>query len=239
MALFPQKIKICFSKTRLEDIIRELRQYNSDFSRLSSQVRRISANALQQSSNIVNSAVLAHLKVTQQASARLYDILASKWICDEHLEHIASMDLKVEDRCQLSISKVRFSLGIACGQPPVQSAPLWLAFESTPNTSLEDTPIVEQSAKLEATLENMGASRRNVKFNFSDSLVSTSPDNSVGIPRMLQDPQLNLCTIEKLCGYFRRMGVRTSRERCLGYLEKAATFKHFVFPNSNSMDSSG
>lgn len=181
--LFRQKIKISFSKTRLNEIIDELRLYNSDLGRLSSQIRKLGTNSLQTTSSSISNTVLSHLEVTQRASSRLYDALASRWACDEHVEHIASMDLRVDERCRHTHSKVRFKLGVSCKQLTIQSEPCWLSIESAPSEPLNDISIVEKSAALQTSLHNLGASGRTVKF----VLPSSTP---ASIPRSLQEVRI-------------------------------------------------
>lgn len=226
LSRFRQKIKISFSKTRLNEIVDELRLYNSDLSRLSAQIRRLGANSLQNTSNNVGNNVISHLQVTQQASKRLYDVLASRWSCDERIEHVASMDLKVEERCRQSHSKVRFNLGVTCNQITIHSDPLWLSVESAPHDPAADPVAVPQAVALQASLQKLGASGRSVKFAIPSSMKSVSAASS--IPQSL-GPHLDLCTVEKLCKYVRRLGKQNASEPCIGFLEKTKTFKHFIY----------
>jgi hypothetical protein len=234
LKLFRQKIKISFSKTRLNDIVNELRLYNSDIARLSSQIRRLGGNSVAHSSNTVNQAILTHLKVTQHASTRLYEALASKWSCDDRVEHIASMDLRVQEMCRQSDSKVRFNIGVSCCQLAHRPNPLWLAIESAPNDPQEDAQTAEHTAALEGVLGKMGASKPRVKFSFSASVQATSTPISRGPPQNLQ---LDLYKIGRLCKYFRQMRTQTSGEPCMGFLEKTKTFKHFVYSPTNAPSS--
>jgi hypothetical protein len=234
LKLFRQKIKISFSKTRLNDIVDELRLYNSDIARLSSQIRRLGANSVAHSSNTANPAILTHLKVTQHASTRLYEALASKWSCDDRVEHIASMDLRVQEMCRQSDSKVRFNIGVSCCQLARRPNPLWLAIESAPNDPQEDALIAEHTAALEGVLGKMGASKPRVKFSLSASVKTASTSVLRGPP---QNPQLDLCTIGRLCKYFRQMRAQASGEPCMGFLEKTTTFKHFVYSPTNAPSS--
>lgn len=230
MALFRQKIKISFSKTRLNEIVNELRLYNADLSRLSSQIRRLGANPPQHTSSTISGAAISHLQITQQASKRLYDVLASRWSCDERIEHIASMDLRVDESCRQAHSKVRFNLGVSCNQIAVQSAPFWLSVESAPTDRLAELPGNEHGEALQATLEKLGATGKSVKFALPPS--SKSIRAATSIPPSMQGPQLDLCTVEQLCKYVRRLGGHSTNDPCIGFLEKTKTFKHFVYTDS-------
>jgi len=227
---FRQKVKISFSKTRLTDIINELRLYNEDLGRLSSQIRKLASNSVKPSQT-VTSTVTSHLQITQQASIRLYDVLASGWACDDRVEHVASMSLKVEEKCQHSASKVRFNLAVTCVQPSLRCKPLWLAIESAPSDAHQEQPLQEPSATLQNTLQKMGATGR-VRFALSASVVATSTTkNSPSKPQPSAGPQLDLCTIGRLCRYFRQLQSQVGSEPCIGFLEQTKTFKHFVYRN--------
>lgn len=226
MTIFRQKLKISFSKTRLNQIIDELRNYNSDLHRLSSQIQRLQSNALQ-SPVTANSAFLSHLKVTQQASGRLYDILASEWLCDDQVTHTASMDLRVEERCRDSNSQVSFSLGIACWRPTAQQLPFWLSFESA---SIDQSQIISavQTSDLEDTLVKKMGAKPKVRFGLSFLKGVSTISKPAGSSRPMQQPPLDLCSMGKLCNYFRQMA-RPPGDPCLGLLAKANTFKHLVY----------
>lgn len=230
LALFRQKIKISFSKTRLNEIVNELRLYNADLSRLSSQIRRLGANSPQNTSGTISSTAISHLQITQQASRRLYDVLAMRWSCDERIEHIASMDLRVDESCRQAHSKVRFNLGVSCNQIAVHSAPFWLSVESAPTDRLAEPPGNEHGEALQGTLQKLGATGKSVKFALPPSTNSVGATTS--IPTSMQGPQLDLCTVEQLCKYVRRLGSHTTNDPCIGFLEKTKTFKHFVYTDS-------
>jgi hypothetical protein len=260
-SLFRQKIKISFSKTRLNDIVNELRLYNEDLGRLSNQIQQLAGNQTQ-SSTTVTDTVTSHLYLTRQASIRLYDVLASGWACDDRVEHLATMSLKVEDKGRQSASKVKFNLAVTCVKPRIQTNPLWLEIESAPNevrhwdsgsrtfpsqrdmeaARVSSHPIqafidsrtqqVNQDASqnehavvLQTTLKKMGAMRK-VQFALSSTMTTKKPLSRV--PPSL-GPQLDLCAMGKLCGYFQQLNLQPPGEPCMGFLEKSKTFKHFVY----------
>jgi hypothetical protein len=235
-SLFRQKLKISFSKTRLNDIVDELRLHNDDLCKLSRQIRELAANRSQELPLIqLTSNDISHFRTTRQASARLYDALASKWSCDDRIEHVASMSLKVEERCRHSSSKVRFNLALTCRQAtenPLQ--PLWLAIESAPSdsASTQRTLPEEASTALKATLQKMGATSRTVRFNMPSSKTASSVMTaSSGNISHVFSPHLNLDTIGNLCRYFHeQLRVQTAGEPCIGFLERTTTYRHFVYP---------
>ena len=139
------------------------------------------------------------------------------------------MDLRVEERCRHITSKVRFNLGIACNQPASRAAPYWLAFESGQTDAVEDAATGEEKcANLQFALTKLGATKPKVRFDFS-TLTISSPATR---PRSAQEPQLDLCTISRLCKYVRQV-MNQSLSQPLGFLKKSETFKHIVYPGLN------
>lgn len=134
------------------------------------------------------------------------------------------MSLRVEDTCHNEASKVRFNLAFTCAQPMSSATPVWLAIESAPNNSLDDTSHERSSAALHTSLQKMGAARRGVRFSLPSVNIATS---SRATPR--PGPQPDLYTIGKLCRYFRQLNDQNSGEPCIGFLKKSETFKHFVY----------
>jgi hypothetical protein len=189
----------------------------------------------------VTSSVISHLRITQQASSRLYDVLSSGWACDDRVEHVASMSLKVEEKCQHSTSKVRFNVAVTCIQPSLRCTPLWLAIESAPSNESREPPIEKEALALQDTLQKMGATRR-VQFALSSSIMTASKRTSLS--NRSQQPegaQIDLCTMGRLCRYFGQVQIEAAQEPCLGFLEKTKTFKHFVYRHplpSQPMDDS-
>jgi len=139
------------------------------------------------------------------------------------------MGLNVEEQ---SVAKVRFNLAVTCVQPSMQCKPLWLAIESVPGDIPQEPPAEEPSAALQATLQKMGATR-GVRFALSTSTISTSKISpSAGRSNSLPGMQIDLCSMGKLCRYFRQPQFQTGAEPCVGFLEKTKTFKHFVYRHS-------
>jgi hypothetical protein len=234
--VFRQRLKISFSKTRLNNIVDELRLHNDDLCKLSRQIRELAANRTQEQSPVQRtSTAISHLRTTRQASARLYDVLASKWSCDELVEHVASISLKVEDQCRHASSKVRFNLALICRQAAAShSEPLWLAIESAPSdsASLQKSVPERPSMALEATLQKMGATGRSVRFELpSPTIAATVTDMSSSTTPRVFGPQLDLYSIGKLCRYFHeQLSIQATGEPCIGFLERTRTYRHFVYP---------
>ncbi|TAQ84987.1 hypothetical protein B7494_g6697 [Chlorociboria aeruginascens] len=242
--LFRQKIKISFSKTRLNDITDELRRYNEDLVTLSRQIRDLAAEKESTPpSHGTSIEALSHFDYSNQASSRLYEILAAQWACDDRIIHVASMSLEVKDagKCRHASSKVCFSLRLSCGvqNVPEQQNPLWLEIESAPNNSNTKVPqenlLKDPLDNLQIALEKMGSKDRTVRFDFtlSDSNIDAGTPST-----QMPGPQLDLCTIEQLCKYFHnQMKLPLNGQPCMGFLQKSKTFKHFVYPTPGSPES--
>lgn len=141
------------------------------------------------------------------------------------------MSLKVEEKCQHSASKVRFNLAVTCIQPSLRCQPLWLAIESAPSDASREPPPEKHAVTLQNTLQKLGATAR-VRFALSSSMLTTS--KRMSSPSKAQQPggtQIDLCTMGRLCRYFRQMQSQSAPEPCIGFLEKTKTFKHFVYRN--------
>jgi hypothetical protein len=139
------------------------------------------------------------------------------------------MSLNVEEQ---SATKVRFNLAVTCVQPSMQCKPLWLAIESVPSDKPRESSVEDHSAALQASLQNLGA-KRGVRFSVSTSMISTSTKSSSSVrSKPLPGIQVDLCSMGKLCRYFREQQIQTGAEPCVGFFEKTKTFKHFVYRHS-------
>jgi hypothetical protein len=203
-------------------------------------MRELAAQPLvQKPTHLQSNKITNHFQVVQQASTRLYDILASKWPCDDRTEHLAGMSLEVEDaeRCHQRTSKVRFSLVLTC--VPQQSLsrpdPLWLKIESAPSEQAPP-PVVIAGISTDPTTM-LQEKLRSVRFAMPSTTTTGRTSSLVNaVSRVsttsLADPPLDLYAIGRLCRYFQRQQKRPALgEPCMGVLEKTKTFKHFVYPS--------
>jgi hypothetical protein len=212
-----------------------LKHRSEDLVVLSRQIRELAAQRLVQTpAYTAHGKVISHLQVTKQASTRLYDVLVNKWSCDDRTEHIASMSLLVEDaeRCRHRSSEVCFTLALTCVRQLRlnQPDPLWLKIESAPSDPA--TPQIGVAADPTAALQSK---LRSVRFDLSSTTVSATTSaiaNTVPwCPANQDGPQLDLCTIGRLCQYFQKQKKPVvPGESCMGFLEKSKTFRHFIYP---------
>jgi hypothetical protein len=201
-------------------------------------MRELSTKRLaQRPAQITSSKIITHFQEVQKSSARLHDILASKWPCDERNEHVVSMSLNVEnvEKCRQKASKVRFTLFLTCipENSVGQREPLRLKIESAPGEQTASQVVIGGMA--EDPTAFLQAKLRSVRFeipsrigNNITTIANVVSRDSANIPETL----LDLGAIGKLCQYFQRQQQRQpSGEPCLGFLERTKTFKHFVYPS--------
>ena len=169
----------------------------------------------------------------------LYDALSSVWSCDDRVEHLAAMSLTFEDRCQHSSSGVRFNLAVTCNQsmihPALPPAPSCLSIESAPIMPVVgDESLPTSTTSLQSALYKMGAVTQKVKFDIPAFSTKSTTATLIRAPETALGPHLNLCTIGRLCRYFQQPQLQIADGSCVGFLEKANTFKHFVYPTRDS-----
>ncbi|KAH7409115.1 hypothetical protein BKA64DRAFT_664177 [Cadophora sp. MPI-SDFR-AT-0126] len=131
---FRPRMKITFAKTRLNDIINELRQYNDDLRNLSSHVSKVNSHRLTNRS--IRTSYISEFNTTQIVSRRLYSLLQNRWACQEDVKHVASLSLESTVMTGSKIPAIGFSLSLACvleGNARLGDA-IWLDVESTTMT---------------------------------------------------------------------------------------------------------
>ncbi|KAH0556613.1 hypothetical protein GP486_005553 [Trichoglossum hirsutum] len=243
ISLLRQKLKISFSKKRLTGIIDDLRRHNEDLYTLSRQIRDLATErAVQASPASVTNQTTSQLRMIQEASHKLYDVLASKWSCDDRVEHSANISLDIESskRRHHTISKAHFSMALICVARSTASAkPVWLDVESVPyqttNTATQDNE-EDRASTLKASLQQVGATSRSVRFDLPSTIHSPDPSSSsTSLPNVFRpegsNTQLDLSTIENLCQYFHvQLHNRITQSPCVGFLQKTNTLKHFIYP---------
>lgn len=177
------------------------------------------------------------IKMTQEASKRLYEVLARKWICQDSVQHTVCMSLKVKEgsRRQPPSSRICFNVALTCILPErsTWTNPLWLEVESS-NAELDspqNTNNKENIAPLVTAIQDITANKKKVRFDTPNTLPSADTQPSA-TPLASVQPHLDLGTVESLCRYFHtRLRESPDREACLGVLERAKTFCHFVYPD--------
>ncbi|KAH9203750.1 hypothetical protein DL95DRAFT_451881 [Leptodontidium sp. 2 PMI_412] len=131
---FRPRMKITFAKTRLNDIINELRSYNDDLRNLSCQVSKVNSRRLTKQS--FRMSVISEFKTTQAASRKLHNLLHTRWTCQNNVRHAASLSLDAKVMTESKFPGIGFSLSLACvsqSSAPVGDA-IWLNVESIAKT---------------------------------------------------------------------------------------------------------
>jgi hypothetical protein len=177
----------------------------------------------------------------QEASHKLYDILASKWSCDDRVEHSANLSLDIKDPSHRrhTTSKARFNIALICvalSTPSVK--PVWLDIESVPDQTANPADQDNNEGPvytLKASLQQVGATGRSVRFDLPPTPHLPGPSSSTSPPNLSQpessNTQLDLSKIENLCQYFQvQLRKPITQSPCMGFLQKTKTLKHFVYP---------
>ena len=231
--LLQQKLKISFSKPRLEAKVDELRKYNGDLRVLAKQITRLKHETELSPSATTTNTSIVKFETVRKASQKLYEALSSLWACKAHDEHSANICLDVGDRQQ--VDNVRFNMALTyIGGTQATTAtsdkPLWLTVESLVEQSNSATMVSNASLPirtLSATLQNTVAQGESVSFALSNTPLPDQSSNA-------SCPPLDLCSIKKdLCLYFQerlQKPIRPSPSPCIGFLQKTQTFKHFIYP---------
>ena len=176
MHLIQQKLKLSFSKSRLEDKIDELRKYNGDLRVLTSQIERLHSNGAPTSKP--SSLAAKQYQSVQKASLRLYESLSSLWSCAAHTSHAVSIGL--EPSPESSLQNVRFQLAVTSVLTSgTIETPLWLSIESSIDQSTaapQPMAITDRDSLREALRQSSKA--KTVKFSIPerprDSVSSSS-----------------------------------------------------------------
>ncbi|KAL9122298.1 MAG: hypothetical protein Q9187_001146 [Circinaria calcarea] len=231
--LVHQKLKLSFSKPRLEDKVDDLRKHNGDLRVLVKQIKRLKDESSTRSAPPAAKGPILKFETVRKVSEKLYDAFSSLWACKVHAEHLASICLHVEDRRQ--IENVRFNMaltyiGNAQGTIGITEKPLWLTVESLAEQSTAETSPSNVSLPirtLNATLQNTLTKGKSVRFAIPTSPLPNHSSNTLCSP-------LNLCSIQKdPCLYLQERFqnlVISSPLPCIGFLQKTTTCKHFIYP---------
>ncbi|TVY82353.1 hypothetical protein LSUE1_G003453 [Lachnellula suecica] len=127
---FRSKIKISFSKTRLNETVNELRLHNDDLRVLATQVSAVTREKGPITTS--TSSFVFELQTTQQASEALHVFLKTKWLCDSQVDHAANLSLDLEAPQRHFYSGVGFHLSLTCSsQTPRSQDTIWLNIKST------------------------------------------------------------------------------------------------------------
>jgi len=148
-ARFSQKFRLCFRKEEVQSDIRELRDFVSDFEKLTSeiieQLRDLDINKPSSESLNRRTATywndLERYRQIRTASVSLYDTFTFRWSCATHQQHVAIISLKDEGSRETKqprkSSVIRFNAMISPTTP--ESSPLWLEIEHVNVTTDKDT----------------------------------------------------------------------------------------------------
>jgi hypothetical protein len=234
-----------FAKNRLEGVVNELRQHNSDLVTLTSQIQDLGAQRQTAKTTYLDSHKrITHFRTTRQALRKLHSLLARKWTCDEEVQHDANLSLLVlgAEGCQQLSSVVRFRLALTCQpRPTSQNSPVFLDIESSPVES-QKPEIYDSKAlvNVTATLQNIAYSpsqpfpeaSRSINQDTAD--LSSSNNGAHPVHQSLST-FVDLSGLNTLCKYFHdQLQITSTRKPNMAFIEEATTFKHFVYLQPSS-----
>ncbi len=225
---FRQRSKISFSKDRFDGKLEELQNRIDGLTKLRKQVERFKAD--RQMVKVTHTAAedLAHFRLIQGASLKLYDVLSNLWHCDISNQHSANLSLGVKGAraCEDgSTQNVQFELAWSCpaSNMPMsqQERSLWLSIEARSKgpTVTENaarrlhqslTAALERSKKLQASLHSQAQS-----YSATNTLL---PD---------------LEKIPNLCSHLLGQSPHPDPPTCAGFLQKSNTDEHLLYADGD------
>jgi hypothetical protein len=167
----PKRFRLCWKKNEVQDSIRELRDFISDFNELTARiindlhevqstrapVRRMSN--LRRSNNLYSLEKYDQIRV---ASFRLYNTFALRWSCAQHATHAAAISLANDNVVSRAHSQkppdgIKFEIAISCeaATPTHCETPIMLEVDSVSPDSVDVPVIDEPDQAWVAVLDNM------------------------------------------------------------------------------------
>ena len=234
-----QKIRFCFSDSRLDETLAALRTLNDDFRTLASQTTRLNFTLAAPARQIHKEVQL--WQTIRKTSGQVYNALGRA--CTKHTEHLAHFDLRVEHGPgrNASIPELKFKMafthltlaGIS------QREPVWFVvdsiFEKSGDSDChENVPPIEQlTGSLKRQCSDIEApakrkSKKSVRFR-----TPTPPPAAKVVSLQISTNMLSIPSIRRdFCDYLRRYKDRQTcnPEICMAVLEAAEGCKHVVYP---------
>ena len=245
------KLRFSFSKTRLDENLRDLRSLNDDFRSLNDDLRTFSSQRAARQITSQKTTRYTHkeiqvCRIIGKASRQVYEALGKA--CTKHTEHLAHLNLKVEhEPCQGAIiSELKFQMafthltlsGLSQGEP------VWIVVDSITEGAektehLKTIPKIDQ---MTASLKRQGAptqdcikgqSKKRVRFQASSPSPTTGvlsihvPGTLLSVPSIRRD----------FCDYLRKyVGQQHCNPKtCMALLEATGGCKHLVYPSPSTL----
>ncbi|KAH9212136.1 hypothetical protein DL95DRAFT_447797 [Leptodontidium sp. 2 PMI_412] len=190
-----KKLKFCFSESRLNEYLDDLRKLNQDFRTLAKQTGRLDK---QQSSSLTPHSVTAfspkkveESRLIQRASAQLYDAIGIA--CQHHTEHYAHFQLLPKNigSTETEASFVRFNIAFTHDQSGALAAlePVWIAVDSS---FLQNTNTPKETSKMIIKVRDSSTSEED-KTQKSVRFMQTTPICSMS--RVLNPQQQQVTSV--------------------------------------------
>ena len=228
-----KKIKLSLHKPRIEQRIDELRNFNSDFNMMATQIIESFRTLEARPPSIERKAGsdLAGYRTIREASQKLYDTLMSNWNCSVHSNHSAHICFAAEapkTHNNGSTGLVRLRMAVSHHRDDFKAQPIWLSVESTteeraPRSDVRTTKSLDQFTQflqVQADQDLTGSSKVPPRDPWIKGLVVPSPvSRAMSDGSSLSDDNIpDLGSIEDLCSHFEHEQ-STSEEACLGFFK--------------------
>jgi hypothetical protein len=157
-----KRLKLAWKKPEIQDAIRELRDFTSDFGELTDRLVKDLTDCSLTSSGLSRRKSFAHYqklrgyKQARLASQQIYDTLAGRWTCPRHKCHLATICCPENTDGLAEQHMIRFDLGIKSPEEDDDHEsylPKWLAIELVTGPEEPISTMDDSAAKLTRSLE--------------------------------------------------------------------------------------
>lgn len=237
-----KRFRLCWRKGEVQDSIKELRDFTTDFNELTTRViselkeiQSTPSKGLTIQRTTSQSGNLDKYRQIQSASLRLYNTFAQRWSCTKHPRHAASIslvDLNKSGKSNVTENSIKFDVAIASevGPAKVPDSLIWLEVETvdarTPKAVETAEPKTSDKDIWENTIQRMTKHAHWASPESSGSLDTENLANSSQTSNA--DSIIDLEMIEDLCRLF-QIPRPICSSTCVGYITYAG-LHHFYLP---------
>ncbi len=244
-----KKLRFCFSKSRLDQIVIDLKSLNDDFRTLSSQTSALLPGQTRSSSNNPKqyNRDIVKYRVIEQTSRQVYAALCKA--CTKHSEHLAHFCIKVEHEAQddRPAPQVKFNLAftsLTLTGSSSQSDPIWFMIDTVigdtaVGSSVEPVVGIDDLARsLKRELESPSRGypkkpKKTVRFTSTRLPAPTVPLDAVS-NAVVSDPRMR----RDFCDYLRSCFHQPMQSNvCMGLLDHTDSCRHFIYPSKDQLRS--
>ncbi|KAI8679353.1 hypothetical protein NCS57_00213300 [Fusarium keratoplasticum] len=238
-----KRFRLCWRKGEVQDSIKELRDFTTDFNELTTRViselkeiQSTPSKGLTIQRTTSQSGNLDKYRQIQSASLRLYNTFAQRWSCTKHPRHAASIslvDLNKSGKSNVTENGIKFNVAIASevGPAKVPDSLIWLEVETvdarTPKAVETAEPKTSDKDTWENTIQRMTKHAHWASPESSGSLDTENLANSSQTSNA--DSIIDLEMIEDLCRLF-QIPRPICSSTCVGYITYAGLHHFYLTP---------